>query len=236
MKNVKKNKAKDYPFMFYVICVIIIIMITVFIDKQYKILTPLVQRNLNYNQQIQRPFLISPSNVVIVSDRSPENNVININQTYTLPFIGNKVEKLNSKKVIVEDTKREEYVFDRQRKEFRSLPEMLCCKVLEEIVEERVQVNTRPDILKNTKTGENLELDLYYENNRGKKLAIEYNGSYHYKLVPFFHKKGLESLKGVQERDKLKEKLCKQNGIHLITVPYTVDAAISTTDKEGNKI
>ena len=53
-------------------------------------------------------------------------------------------------------------------------------------------------------------------------LAIEYNGIQHYEYVEFFHRGNEGNLVRQQERDKLKEELCHQNGIYLIVVPYTV--------------
>jgi len=75
-----------------------------------------------------------------------------------------------------------------------------------------------PEFLKNEK-GYNLELDGY---NEELKIAFEYNGGQHYKHIPFFHKTD-DALLKIQERDKLKVILCKQNGIHLIVIPYTVN-------------
>jgi len=63
-----------------------------------------------------------------------------------------------------------------------------------------------------------LELDCYNENLR---LAIEYNGIQHYKYTPFFHKTPRDFLSQI-ERDRIKKKICAQNNIFLISVPYTV--------------
>jgi len=79
-------------------------------------------------------------------------------------------------------------------------------------------IKIRPDFLRNDQTGHNLELDIY---NDELKLAIEYNGIQHYKYIPHFHKNE-EAFKAQQYRDKLKEERCRQNGIKLIIVPYTV--------------
>lgn len=74
--------------------------------------------------------------------------------------------------------------------------------------------NMRLDILKNPKTGRNLELDGYCEE---LKLAFEYDGRTHYE--PWDANKP-EELAKTQDRDKLKNKLCKQNNITLIRIPY----------------
>ena len=62
-----------------------------------------------------------------------------------------------------------------------------------------------------------LELDGY---NKELELALEYNGEQHYKYVHKFYKDKINALEKQQERDKLKAKLCKENGIYLIVVPY----------------
>jgi len=73
-------------------------------------------------------------------------------------------------------------------------------------------VKVRPDFLKNPKTNRNLELDGYCEE---LKLAFEYDGEFHYKDL-----KSNDIVK-TKERDALKDKLCKENGVKLIRVPYT---------------
>lgn len=67
-------------------------------------------------------------------------------------------------------------------------------------------------------THQYLELDCY---NDELKLAIEYQGAQHYKYCKFFHK-NIESFRNQQYRDELKRIYCKQLGITLIEVPYTV--------------
>ena len=53
-------------------------------------------------------------------------------------------------------------------------------------------------------------------------LAVEYQGCQHYKYVPFFHK-NKEAFQNQKYRDEMKRVKCKQNGIILIEVPYTID-------------
>lgn len=62
----------------------------------------------------------------------------------------------------------------------------------------------------------------FYIIHNSKKYAIEYNGEQHYKYNPFFHGHDIESFYKYQERDKKKEKYCKDNNIELITIPYTL--------------
>ena len=75
----------------------------------------------------------------------------------------------------------------------------------------------RPKFLKGS-SGKCLELDMY---NEELKLAFEYDGIQHSKYSPYFHKNYSDFLKQ-QENDKLKDKLCKDNGITLIRIPHTV--------------
>jgi hypothetical protein len=89
----------------------------------------------------------------------------------------------------------------------------LACKFLFEIPFKKV----RPNWLKGITTN-NLELDIY---NESLKLAIEYNGIQHYKYVPFFHR-SMENFKKRLDYDKIKTEKCKEKGINLIIVPYTI--------------
>ena len=79
----------------------------------------------------------------------------------------------------------------------------------------------RPKFLQNPVTGGiyNLELDCY---NPELKLAVEYNGVQHYKYVPYFHK-NKEAFLNQKYRDEMKRTKCKENGIRLIEVPYTIN-------------
>lgn len=77
----------------------------------------------------------------------------------------------------------------------------------------------RPNFLKNPITKNyNLELDCY---NSEIGLAVEYNGEQHYKYIPFFHQ-NKEAFKNQLYRDELKRRMCKDAGVVLIEVPYTI--------------
>lgn len=78
----------------------------------------------------------------------------------------------------------------------------------------------RPDFLRNPVTGGeyNLELDCY---NAELSLAVEYSGVQHYKYVPYFHK-NKEAFLNQKYRDDMKRRICKEYGVNLIEVPYTV--------------
>jgi len=100
---------------------------------------------------------------------------------------------------------------------FLSKGEKICRDTMEKIYGVPFK-NTRPYWLKNDVTGRCLELDCY---NERLKLAVEMNGSQHYKYPNIFHKTHQEFKEQVR-RDKLKLKLCKVEGVHLIVVPYNV--------------
>lgn len=96
--------------------------------------------------------------------------------------------------------------------------EVECRNVLEKIFDKPF-TKTRPDFLKNEITGGyNLEIDCY---NDELKIGVEYNGVQHYKYIPYFHK-NKEAFYNQKYRDELKRRMCKDNGIYLIEVPYTV--------------
>ena len=79
----------------------------------------------------------------------------------------------------------------------------------------------RPSFLNNPVTGGifNLELDCY-EKELG--IACEYNGRQHYDFIPFFHK-NKEAFMNQKYRDDMKRRLCKDEDVFLIEVPYTID-------------
>ena len=95
--------------------------------------------------------------------------------------------------------------------------EELCRNTLEEIYKVPFP-KVRPDWLKNPETGRNLELDCY---NEDLGLALEYNGSQHYSENSVWNADYNQFTKQ-KERDELKMKLCKDNNIKLIVVPYTI--------------
>lgn len=94
-----------------------------------------------------------------------------------------------------------------------------CKRVLEELFGKPF-TNQRPDFLRNPVTGNkfNLELDCY---NEDLKLAAEYNGIQHYEFIPFFHK-NKEQFYNQKYRDDIKRRMCKDNDVTLIEVPYKI--------------
>lgn len=95
--------------------------------------------------------------------------------------------------------------------------EIECRRFLETIFQVPFS-KARPDFLKNPVTGNNLELDCF---NQTLKLAVEYNGQQHYSFTSFFHK-NVEASTNQKYRDELKRRMCQENGITLIEVPYTI--------------
>jgi hypothetical protein len=97
--------------------------------------------------------------------------------------------------------------------------EIECKRVLESIFS-RPFPKDRPDFLKNPVTGGNfnLELDCF---NKEMRLAVEYSGAQHYKYIPYFHRTK-DAFTNQKYRDEMKRSKCKENGITLIEVPYTV--------------
>lgn len=110
----------------------------------------------------------------------------------------------------------------------RALPrqsrgERRCQEALESMYPgEKFLTQVRMDELKNPDTKCNLELDIYCPR---LKLALEYDGRQHAEVVPRFHPNGEADLKAQQQRDALKDELCKKAGIFLIRVPHTIPLA-----------
>jgi len=106
-----------------------------------------------------------------------------------------------------------------KEKSKESKGEVECRRVLEDIFNRDFD-KARPDFLNNPVTGGNfnLELDCY---NPELKLAVEYQGQQHYKFTPYFHK-NKEAFLNQKYRDELKRRMCQDNLITLIEVPYTV--------------
>ena len=101
----------------------------------------------------------------------------------------------------------------------QSKGEIQCRNVLENIFGKPFP-SQRPDFLRNPVTGGNfnLELDCY---NPELRLAVEYNGIQHYKYTPYFHR-NKEHFMNQKYRDDMKRRICRDNGIVLIEVPYNI--------------
>jgi hypothetical protein len=106
-----------------------------------------------------------------------------------------------------------------KREPIVSKSEGLCRRVLENYFGKPFN-KARPDFLRNPVTGGNfnLEIDCY---NPELKLGVEYQGKQHAEYVPFFHS-SKEAFLNQKYRDELKRRMCRDNGVKLIEVPYTV--------------
>jgi len=91
-------------------------------------------------------------------------------------------------------------------------------KLVLEHIFKRPFVKIRPDFLRNDVTGYNLEIDLY---NDELKLGVEVQGDQHYKFIPFFHR-NKDAFVKQRYRDEMKKMKCKEEGITLIEIPYSV--------------
>ena len=90
----------------------------------------------------------------------------------------------------------------------------------------------RPDFLENPITGCNLEIDCF---NKELNLGVEINGKQHYEFVPFFHKTH-DRFRLQQYKDNLKKRMCKENGVDLIEIPYDVKNVKKFLFEEISKI
>jgi hypothetical protein len=142
-------------------------------------------------------------------------------------YITNKSGTLEKKKIYEFDL-----LGDRSKHNFRSVSkskdskdskdskgEIECRRVLRKIFN-REFGKIRPDFLKNYITGNmyNLEIDCFDDK---LKLGVEYNGRQHYEYIPFFHKTK-DSFYNQKYRDDMKRRLCNDNGIILVEVPFSV--------------
>lgn len=102
---------------------------------------------------------------------------------------------------------------------YESSGEKECRRVLQKIFRKPFP-SVRPEFLKNTaiKNGKNLELDCY---NHQLKLGAEYDGRQHHENTPHWHKTKAD-FQNQQYRDFVKDVKCKENGVILIRIPYTI--------------
>jgi hypothetical protein len=118
-------------------------------------------------------------------------------------------------------------------KQLKSKGEDIVADVFEDILKRKVERNIRPTFLRNPETGKCLELDCY---DPEYKIAVEYNGIQHYEFPSAFHQTE-EQFTNQIYRDRLKKKLCDENGVYLIPVPYWVDTCVpNPNDSDGEMI
>ena len=173
-----------------------------------------------------------PNNVtkMIENSRKRDRTDINLYET-RVPIVSSlsstssyiTAPKLSKKMIIRHHTNEKK----NKSKPRQSKGEAECLRVLEKLRKRKARIQVRDlDVLKNKITGDNLELDIYIENDvnvgKYKHLACEYHGRQHYEYVPFFHRNGKGDLDYQQWKDNEKVKMCDEAGIYLISVPYTV--------------
>jgi len=91
------------------------------------------------------------------------------------------------------------------------------CRALFEYTTGVLFPKRRPTWLKN-ESGNWMELDGYAES---LGLAFEYHGQQHYEQSTFFHRDEAAFRQRIRD-DTMKRTLCKENGVTLIEVPYTI--------------
>lgn len=102
-------------------------------------------------------------------------------------------------------------------KPFQSRGEAECIRAAQEIFNVPFK-KIHPKWLVNPKTGRRMEIDCY---NDQLKIGIEYHGKQHYVFPNRYHKR-IEDFNEQKERDIEKLNICDENGVYLITVPYTI--------------
>ncbi len=138
----------------------------------------------------------------------------------------------------IDDESMNSYPYIRQNhKPVQNIPktskgEDILGEVIEDILQKEIQRNVRPSFLRNPESGKSLELDCYIPE---YKLAVEYNGIQHYKFPSAYHKTEKEFYDQLY-RDRLKKKLCDEQGVYLIPVPYWVDTCIPDPNDEEKLI
>lgn len=103
----------------------------------------------------------------------------------------------------------------------KKVMESRCRELLEEMYPGHRFDAIRPEWLKSTITGKNLELDGY---NHALRLAFEYNGEQHYRFPNHWHK-SVAQFKKTVAHDMFKADACRRIGIFLLTIPFTVPKA-----------
>ncbi len=99
----------------------------------------------------------------------------------------------------------------------KSRSEKLCREILKEYTGLSF-ASIRPNWLKNSASGYNLELDGFCED---LNFGFEYQGIQHDEYIPFFHRNEGD-FERQQERDKLKLELCKKHNIDVLIIPHTL--------------
>lgn len=148
-----------------------------------------------------------------------KNNYINVAKNILRTDALNKLGRNNQPSLPKFSESEDSPIYEYPSSQKESKGETECRRSIEKILEKPFS-KARPDFLKNEVTGGiyNMELDCY---NPELKIAVEYNGQQHYKFIPYFHR-NKDRFINQRYRDVLKRKLCEENRVKLIEVPYTV--------------
>lgn len=96
--------------------------------------------------------------------------------------------------------------------------ERICCMTMEKIYGVEFKSHW-PNWLVNPETGRKMELDCY---NEELKIAVEYQGIQHYEFPNYIKNQTYQEFINQVRRDELKVRLCDENGVYLIVVPYKI--------------
>lgn len=226
----KEKNTKFWILVFFVcLCFIVFALVVKFAPDVIFVESPVAVRTSPSNRS---SIYVSPSNVRILTPQSEEQTIDSSSPgTARSARTASEMQEMSVSITQNRDNNkpytRIPYKFNHSRSEFRSEGEMILCEIVEEILEEPVEVNVRPNFLRNV-TGHCLEYDIY---SRKYKFAGEYSGNFHYEKNSFFHKNGSSDLQSVKTRDRKKKELSMKNGIFLFCVPWTVDSG--KKDKNG---
>jgi hypothetical protein len=137
-------------------------------------------------------------------------------------LVSNKEDIINSRKkfneIIIKVECNKKHIWCHTIEAFRKKTWCPKCKFKSEsacrdIFEELFQT---PFIKRRLECMEYLELDGFCEKYR---IAFEYNGLQHEQYIEHFHRNGIQDFFRQQERDRVKNELCKKNDIVLINIP-----------------
>lgn len=101
---------------------------------------------------------------------------------------------------------------------------MYCFYLIEKVLNDKPILEKTFSWLKNDNNNA-LRIDAYFEK---YNLAIEYNGMQHYECCEFC--KTVEELNNKIKNDNIKKKLCKENGIKLVSIKYTEKLTIDNIE------
>lgn len=164
---------------------------------------------------------ITPDELIIIIDEiskliklrnnlADDNHPFNHEEFLKISEIDKEIVKLKRKVTKeIENTTRQEFGFRKIGE--GNVSETILTKIVSNIfLNEKIIRHHRPNWLNG------LELDIYIPR---RKIGIEYQGQQHYYPIKAWG--GKKALKELQNRDKLKKKLCIENGIKLYEFDYT---------------